>query len=243
MSSAEQVVGSMSGVTLAALIGACVRLYEGELPPIYIDEPSRLPTGTVAGVPPRSIAYLHVRSYMDRVHRWYPFLDLSRLAKALVAPHMGSLDPWERYSLFMIFALGTPVEADPFTSEEYLATAVSYIPLIARDCSVQTVRAILLLCVFGLRSYRNDGLYSVDLWQLVGFGIRMAIQLGLSRNNHKWNFSEQEKEARRRVWWWVVAPSPSRYQSPVSELKTPQVYVGDREDSGDADRACPRNTK
>ncbi|ORY23140.1 fungal-specific transcription factor domain-domain-containing protein [Naematelia encephala] len=205
-------MGSMTGITVGTLIASAVKLYQEDPLSVTIVEPPtpHRPTARAA-YPPRSSMTRYVLAYIDQIHRWYPLLDLSRLAdhlETIYEPLANPLPPDDntRFRILMIAALmATPAADDPWTREEYFVSALAFLPSVAASTSLDSMRAILLLCVYGLRSWHQDDRYAVNVWQLIGHGVRLAMETGLSRNNWKWGFDEGEMEARRRVFWCLYA--------------------------------------
>ena len=194
----------MAGVTLSVLIGSCIRIYGMDPPTVPLGEAPPPPTHISASLPPKRMVQAYTKQYVDRIHRWYPFLDLDRLGLSLQALYEGQpVTPYERFAVFAVLALATGLDDDPYTPTEYLSTAISFLPRILSEPDMDALRASLLLCVYGLRSPQVRD--SIDVWQLVGFALRLGIQLGLTRSNYKWNFTEQEKEDRRRIFWYAIS--------------------------------------
>jgi hypothetical protein len=145
------------------------------------------------------IARRYIATYLDRVHKWYPFLSLDRLARDLENAH-GS-DEFARLTLFVIFAIAAD-KHDAYTSAEYFQTALSFVPPVVAQNSLDSIRALLLLTVHGIFTWNND---TVNLWYITGHATRVAVQLGITRNNPKWEFASSQQEDRRRVFWCVRA--------------------------------------
>lgn len=199
-------VGSMSGVTLTRLISSAIRLYGEDINATMDIEASPHNPITRAPYPTRTLAVEYVKAYISRVHRWYPFLDLASLASSLssVYSRHSYLSDTARLTLMMVFALGSGSRGsvDPFTSEDYFVSACNFLSAALAVENLDAVRTLMLLCMYGLRSWRRPGKYSVNVWLVVGHALRMGVGLGISRN--KYSFGE-ENESSRKVWWSVYA--------------------------------------
>lgn len=200
----------MSGVTLTRLIVSAIRINGEQLQDIAVDGLTTGPTNdfrTRAGYPSRDLAIRYVQSYIHRVHRWYPFLDLGTLSASLRAVYDTS--SWMRLSgcakmnLLMVFALGAGEQIEPFAPEDYFTAAHTFLPAALEFETLDTVRSLLLLCMYGLRSWNGPSKYSINVWLVVGHALRIGIGLGIMRNNYV--FGEEENESRRKVWWSVYA--------------------------------------
>jgi len=201
------VVGSMTGITLAALVNSTLQLYER---PLNIPgEAETAPyTRLRASYPPRQLAAKYVGRYLDVIHRWYPFLSLSALSDIIqaiygtTAPKSG-LDDTQRFTLFMLCALAGGDRHDPHPPAEYHRAALDFLPSVLQQHSLSSCRALLMLCLYSLTRPVSDEGDELDSWLLTGHAVRLGIELGLTRNNYKAGLPEDEHEQRRRIWWSV----------------------------------------
>lgn len=198
-------VGSMSGVTLTRLVSSAIRLYGQDLPQSIGEDPHPAAPLTHAAYPPRLLAAAYVNAYLLRVHRWYPFLDLNSLQTSLDSVYTFStaVSDVSRLTMSMVFALGCGGHPDPFTPEDYFTSAYQFIPAALAQNTLDTVRSLLLLCLYGLRAWRRPGKYAINAWLVVGHALRISIELGLMRN--KYSDASDDNEAKRKVWWSVYA--------------------------------------
>lgn len=195
----------MSGVTLGSLVASAIGLYGQEIAADDEPNPVRTRSRIRAGYPPKDIAVTYVEAYLSLVHRWYPFINLDQLGRDLISIYNNheAIDDYGKFVLFMIFgivAMSAPA-SEPFTSEMYFNAASSFLDGLFSVTSVDTVRVMLLLCIFRLRAWKDDSALAINAWRTVGLAVRIALELGLTRNNHRWAFEEEENEARRWVWW------------------------------------------
>jgi hypothetical protein len=213
--SADHSVGSMTGITLAALVNSTLQLYERPVQPTPDDalgggDDSR--SRLRASYPPRPLAAKYIRRYIDSIHRWYPFLSLEALSDTVQAiygtlPGVSQrLSAAHRFQLFMVFALAAGDRTDPHTPGEYYRAAVDFVSATLQTRSLDSCRALLLLCLYSIRRSVDDDEDAMDSWLLTGHAVRLGIELGLTRNNYKAGLSEDEHEQRRRIWWYVPKP-------------------------------------
>ncbi|EIW67158.1 hypothetical protein TREMEDRAFT_64398 [Tremella mesenterica DSM 1558] len=193
-------IGSMSGVTLTRLICTALRLEEQDEPIITVEDVPVRSTLSRAPYPPRSLAVEYITRYTQRIHRWYPFLDLNHLAETLSSVYDRGTQPddFGRFTLNMIFALSSPIPPDQYTPAEYFRAALGLMTAILAQGSYDTVRVLLLLCLYGLRSWETPG---VNCWQIIGHATRIGIELGLHRHRYRGGSEEIENESRRKLWW------------------------------------------
>jgi hypothetical protein len=197
--------GSMSGVTLGSLVSSAIGLYGHSVTSDDLQE--TIPRGSRirAGYPPREIAINYVDSYIRLVHRWYPFLNLDELGQDIskVYDKATTISDYGNFTLLTIFGISSiskPIP-DPFTSEMYFHAAAAFLDSVLSTTSCDTIRAMLLLCIFRLRSWKDEGGHVINAWRTIGLAVRIALELGLTRNNQRWAFEEEENEARRWLWW------------------------------------------
>lgn len=205
----------MAGVTIAALVASVLRLYHHEIAPSPWPDPPILITRVRAAHPPSPLASRYIQAYLSTIHPFYPFLDLSTLAISITAVYERVAlsrpeqpTPFAPASLFLVYALGAlsidrselPL-LDPHSPEEYYLAAAAFLPAVFAEAELDAVRAAGMCCLWSTRGWAASGAVSADAWQLAGFGLRLGISLGLTRNSYKWDMPEGERENRRRVWW------------------------------------------
>ncbi|GAA6003263.1 hypothetical protein JCM10207_001832 [Rhodosporidiobolus poonsookiae] len=212
-------VGTASGLTVARMLSALLqyRNTASEEP----DAPASRFSTVCAGIPPLALARRYLTAYIDRIHRWYPVLELASLIRTFEAvypsPSSASSSaaspfpaPFARFTFFMVLAIGSAADAhapvqsagtstrDSFVPLEYLNAALTSANRLAEQTNLDTVVFALLISLYGMTDPQAP---SVNLWQWTGYALRTAVELGCSRPARPWQFDAAEKERRRRVWW------------------------------------------
>ncbi|KIX07982.1 uncharacterized protein Z518_02636 [Rhinocladiella mackenziei CBS 650.93] len=116
-------------------------------------------------------------------------------------------------SLHMIVAFATlyPRPPDAFPGDvgqqnstrirnNCLKTARSHLTALAGKCVQSSLEALLLLALF-LHNFKERN----SAWMIVGSAIRIALAIGLHRNDTSTSFRPVEREARKRLWCTLYA--------------------------------------
>ncbi|KAL4915042.1 fungal-specific transcription factor domain-containing protein [Aspergillus aurantiobrunneus] len=223
----NQFLGSTSGVLLASLVDATVKAPSQG----WTRRPNRvvaspLSTTTPAStfntspLPDERVARVLHHAYFDHDHVSYPFLHrptaLANVDKIYQDPAILSQDAFSYYSFNMVLAIATASvykfdrESLP-DAETYHSRATERLNELLQRGDTQALQAMLLLCQYRMVNSVQDT--STSMWHLVGVAARMALELGLHREQvyqAKCTGSNASagliaNEIRRRCFWCVIA--------------------------------------
>ncbi|OCF54009.1 hypothetical protein L486_08487 [Kwoniella mangroviensis CBS 10435] len=200
------IVGSMSGITIAALVSSSLSLYGEVVMGDAVDSQTQHPTGRppiIACFPPVDLLSSYITGYLTSVHQWYPIIDLNLLGDSLHAMYQSRehMDLFPRFVILMVAALAPPNPDDMNDPADYFRFAITLVPSLLASKTLDGIKVLLLLCIYGMRSWQCSAAQDVNTWELIGMAMRLAVSIGLTRNNEKWSFTLAEVEHRRKVWW------------------------------------------
>lgn len=205
-------MGSAAGSTFARIFFKQLNL----TPPSSADysrDDVKDPAQQKATRPPHLIARYLLDAYIQRIHLWWPFLSLPKLADAFRSLYR---DPREMnsYDKFLTFTVMAIASLETYEEQDYRRMMDFNNPVDYFFCGLhffesfrehrrdlQGLQAVLLLAIWMLHS--NDRNYMNDLWQLIRYAMSIAIEKGLHRRNVTWGFGTEESEIRSRTWWCI----------------------------------------
>ncbi|WWC72304.1 uncharacterized protein I206_106266 [Kwoniella pini CBS 10737] len=202
-------MGSMSGITLAALISSSIGLYGENVPSIppeisHVRNCSGQPP-IIACFPPQNLLSIYITDYLDCIHQWYPIIDLNLLDDSIHRLYQSreNIDTFPRFVILMIAALTPRNLQDMNGPIDYFRFATTFIPTLLARKSLESITVLLFLCIYSIRSWKSGQgeHHDVNAWEIIGLAMRLGVSMGLTRNNEKWPFSLVQREYRRQLWW------------------------------------------
>lgn len=208
--------------------------------------------GTLSLLPPRNVADALVAGFFDRVHPDFPLFHRSTFQQRYETSWEGPSESAQKTELawmcclFMVFVLGAQaleehdVEQSSQLQKRYLALARARLHKLVTTSSLQNVQALALLMLYEHNSGERN-----TAWMLVGSAARMAISLGLHRDNTAGSFDTIERNIRRRVWWslYMFEHELSVVLGRPSGIDDAEVYVGLPDENIIEPAGCPHILK
>jgi len=180
--------------------------HSNELEYSAIREQQRKPLSVF--LPKRRLADTLIQAFFDRVHPNYLIFHLptfqSQYDRMWETSHvaLGEFDPAIVCSIFMMLVFGMQIlenPADPQferSRDDLIDMVQSRVYQLLSTSNVENIQALLLLQLYiHNNSERNTA------FMLLGCASRMAMALGMHRDALNANFTLNERELRRRVWW------------------------------------------
>lgn len=170
--------------------------------------PATASLGDLRGLPFGTVeALLHV--YFDQVHTDFPLfhrtLFQDELERYLSDSRPRAPDEGWLVSLRMMLVFGCVLHSrasrriDPFDHEalrvDCWSLARSALPRLTTTCTPSNVQALLLIALYYHGTNERNA-----AWTLVGCAARIAVALGMHRNDINASFRLVERETRKRIW-------------------------------------------
>jgi hypothetical protein len=222
-SSQPRFLGPSSGITLARLVMAAIRV-DGLPPPVFpeqrsqrSDDSSLSAQETKASLPPRHAADHLVDVYFQYRTPHLPIVDRQQVDEALESAYSwigdhrppGPAVEHHIFTTYMILAIALcdlpnpnnpSSRGRPSQSEGCFLSAVAWIEKIITysKSDIETLRSILLLAQFiALNPSRGS------LWHLTGTALRLCVDIGLHWETEKQtlNMDPELLHERRRLWY------------------------------------------
>ncbi|KAF2102920.1 hypothetical protein NA57DRAFT_32651, partial [Rhizodiscina lignyota] len=199
-------------------------------------------------LPPRNVADALVAGFFDRVHADFPLFHRSTFQQRYELSWEAASESTQKADLawmcclFMVFVLGAQaleehdVEQSSQLQKRYLALTRARLHKLVTTSSLQNVQALALLMLYEHNSGERN-----TAWMLVGCAARMAICLGLHRDNTATSFDSIERNIRRRVWWtlYMFEHELSVVLGRPSGIDDAEVYVGLPDETIIEPAGCP----
>lgn len=170
-------------------------------------------THQYASLPPENVGMYLLRTFIARVHTYWPFLRLSRLREhfQIIYHQPRRCSPQDKFTIFMVLALASWHCADDKTylrmvdlnsPSAYFQTSIRLLSGIVDDRgSVPGLQNLLLIGLWMLDADWDT--HADDLWHLSRYAMSIAIELGMHRRTAARTRSQDNAETRTRVWWCI----------------------------------------
>jgi hypothetical protein len=213
-----QFLGQSSGITLARLVLAAIRVEALPSSPLFSEQRSYDPSSSApaaeASLPPRHAADHLVDVYFQYRTPHMPIMERSQVEEAIESAYLFTNEnqPSERaiekdiFTTYMIFAIALCDISNPggggrpIQSEGCFRSAIGWIEKVITysKSDLDTLRAILLLAQF-VASCPARG----SLWHLVGIALRLCVDIGLHSESEEQSLGldPQVLHERRRLWY------------------------------------------
>ncbi|KAG0690558.1 hypothetical protein C6P40_002428 [Pichia californica] len=164
----------------------------------------------IVSLPSKDITKYLFEIYLEHIQIFYPILDINNTTSVIDNIYEGfsKISSSDKYILFMIlsissqFAINKPEYKklnDLNSPLEYFSMAYNFLNDSISIIDLQSIKNILLLIIWCLGFKNQDE--NENLWILTRHVTSLCIQLGLHRNNPKWELDTKELEIRNRIWW------------------------------------------
>ncbi|KAF2799762.1 hypothetical protein K505DRAFT_230317 [Melanomma pulvis-pyrius CBS 109.77] len=208
-------LGVSSGITLARLVMAAIRVEE--LPtvkqPLHQQQPTSYTPTARASLPPRHAANHLVEVYFQYQMPHLPIVERSQVEQAIENAYasVGEQQVYNRetskdiFTAYIVFAIALcnvhhPSGERPPQSVDCFHSAIGEITnvFMYTKSHLETLKAVLLLCQY-IALCPSKG----SLWLLAGTALRLAIDLGLhwETEEHRLHLSLGLLNERRRLWF------------------------------------------
>jgi proline utilization trans-activator len=198
-------------------------------------------------LPARNIADALVRAFFDRVHSNYPLFHRSMFQLRYEAlwkrksEQLRELNPGWVCCLAAIFLFGAQVlerhdrDQSLLIQKRYLNLARSYFSRMIASTSLLNVQALMLLQLYEHQAGERNA-----AWMLLGCASRMAVALGMHRENTNSTFDPIERNTRKMVWWTlyqfeltlsIILGRPSSIDEAQITVQLPDEFMWDGGDS------------
>lgn len=199
-------------------------------------------------LPARNVADALVTGFFDKVHVDFPLFHRSTFQQRYEQSWDPNIEIAQKPDiawwccLFMVFVLGAQAleehdaEQSSHLQKRFIALARQRIQKLITTSSLQNVQALSLLMLYEHNSGERN-----TAWMMVGAAARMAISLGLHRDNTAHTFDSIERNIRRRVWWtlYIFEHELSVVLGRPSGIDDEEVFVGLPEETIIEAAGCP----
>lgn len=171
------------------------------------------PTTRPAVLPAPALGHSLLSAYLSAVHRLYPFLDPTKLARL----HLDSLaDPaaeptsrpqkMARLKLHLVYAIGArhlqlssnaAAKFEVSLPEAHFVAAVKLLDQAFDLRGVENIETLLLLAVYSLHSPSGPG-----VWHVCGLALRSCVEMGMHRHLRSVPADRRPHDQRRKRLFW-----------------------------------------
>lgn len=210
--------GLSSGITLARLVMAALRIEDLPSPLLAEQQPSHSITGSYSAVSQASLPPRHAAEHLIEVYFQYrtphlPIIERARAEQAVESAYATAENQQapdrdsskHLFTTYMIFAIALcniphPSGGRPPESEECFHSAIGEINkvFVSSRRGIDSLMALLLLSQY-VALCPSKG----SLWLLTGTALRLAIDLGMhwETEDSKLRMDPEALNERRRLWW------------------------------------------
>ncbi|ODV59151.1 uncharacterized protein ASCRUDRAFT_77245 [Ascoidea rubescens DSM 1968] len=166
-----------------------------------------------APLPDKSLSKYLLLRYIEKVHIYYPFSNISELRDYFEKIYQDpkKMSSFEKSYVFMILAISSELNQyakdykkflNMFNPEDYFNTALKFFTskdhYLKKDENL--IKMLLLLSIWYIYTNNND-----NIWLVTKLNVALGVELGIHRYSRDWKLSTLTIESRNRLWWCIYS--------------------------------------